>query len=290
MRFQNTDNGSWMSADIYKSKFLRKQLRKTIRVSTSIAVFTSVFLVCSKPHVLSTAYADTESPVTNNEMSKNTGIEEQTEGEDNQSQLTDDLIIADEPAIADTDLEDISEAFEDEDELEEIPEENEDEPEVEEIEEAEEVITPVLETLLVPNWEDGCRSYNITHMDYRSVTDRQSDQYELLNSDGAYTDEETGLRMYDGRIAIALGLGFGVKAGDYVNIVFENGYEFECIVGDIKANKDTDDTHRFQKYDGSVVEAITDKQYFTSTKNYPEGFRGTISQIIRLDKSYEFIN
>lgn len=284
MRYQNSSSGLWIHEDIYKSEFIKRHLTKTLFNCSNGILIMSLFLVCSKPLILSKAYADNNSTATieNSQSKYNAGAIEQTEGEeqplltnyiDTDTENEPDELIADIYVDEDVVI-DSSDATQDL-----IPADTEDEPE--------EIIS-VIETLTVPNWVSGCKSYNITHMDYRAVTDKTSKQYNLLNSAKATTDSSTGLRMIDDRIAIALGLGFNVSVGDYVNVIFENGYEFECIIGDIKDNKDTDNTHRFQKYDGSVVEAITDRHIFTGTKDYPEGFKGTIAQIVRLDKTFEY--
>lgn len=282
MSIQNNNSGTWIHEDIYKPEFIKRQITKILLKSLSGVVTVSMVLVCSKPLILSKAYADNNSTaaIETRQSKYNTGADEQTEGEDYMLPLTDNNITDESD-----DFINASDTFDLDEDI-ETPVESEEPSDI--AEEPVEEIIPILETMTVPNWIAGCKSYNITHMDYRAVTNKASKQYSLLNSSEAYTEESTGLRMIDGRIAIALGLGFNVSVGDYVNVVFENGYEFECIVGDIKDNKDTDNTHRFQKYDGSVVEAITDRHIFTGTKDYPEGFKGTIDQIVRLDKTFEF--
>lgn len=140
-----------------------------------------------------------------------------------------------------------------------------------------------IDSQTVPNWENGCKSYNYTYMSYKAITDKTSPQYPLVNSDDAYTDEETGLRMINERICIALGEGYGYKVGDYVDVILSNGEIFECIMSEEKSNKDTDDTNKYHLSDGSVVEILVDFNYFSSTAQYPEGLKGTIEELRKVD-------
>lgn len=133
----------------------------------------------------------------------------------------------------------------------------------------------------VPNNEEGCDSANFTYMDYRKVTAKNTVQYKLLNSDLAYTDEETGIRMYDGLYCVAVGSYYALP-GDKIDVTMTNGTVFHCIVGDAKSNKHTDETHRYHYKDGSVVEMIIDGEVFKSTKMYPKDLNGTIFNIYKL--------
>lgn len=138
---------------------------------------------------------------------------------------------------------------------------------------------PVLKTLAVPNDEEGCRSWNTTYMPYTAVTCVTSDQYALLNSPEAYTDETTGIRMYEGRYCIAVGSFYSQRIGTKLNLIMENGSVVKCITGDAKSDAHTDETHRYQAVDGSVAEVIVDYDYFQSTKQYPEELTGRILYI-----------
>lgn len=257
----------WMNEHIYRQAFIKKHLNQILRRCLNACVIAGVIFICSRPLI--------QSQATNNENDELRIMNYELDDGLVMNYDADDIVTAGEAEEREEDY--TAPAIEFENEIEGI-----------EIETQPEEDIPVLEVLTVPNWITECKSYNITHMDYRAVTDKTSFQHRLLNCSEAYTDELTGLRMINGRYAIAVGLGFKVTVGDYVTVVFTNGSEFECIIGDIKDNRDTDSSKRFQKYDGSVVEAITDRNYFTGSKGYPEGFNGTIDQIVRLDKSYEF--
>ena len=126
-----------------------------------------------------------------------------------------------------------------------------------------------------------CRSYNFTYMDYHKVTAVNSRQYALLYHPDAYTDEIHGIRMYDGRYCIALGYHFNAPVGTYVDVYLDNGNVIPCIVGDIKALCDTDETQTYQAFDGSVVEIVVDYDYFTmGAGQYSDIFNGTVNKII----------
>lgn len=115
----------------------------------------------------------------------------------------------------------------------------------------------------VPNWDSRCRSACFSYMGYQSVTCKTSRQYALLNSERAYTDPATKIRMVDGRYCIALAQGWGFVVGDYVDVVLENGSIVHCIMGDAKSSLECDENQQFHlKGDCSVVEVILDYSVF----------------------------
>lgn len=141
----------------------------------------------------------------------------------------------------------------------------------------------------VPNYIAGCRSNVKTYMPYTAVTSKGSDQYKLLNSSSAYTDPDTGLRMFDGRYCIAVGTGYCGKIGTKIDLVMANGNIVKCILGDVKADCDTDPTNRFHATDGSVAEFIVDYSVFNSKKdssgsvNWVDGLDGAITKVVILN-------
>lgn len=137
----------------------------------------------------------------------------------------------------------------------------------------------VLDSNAVPDGVGVCNSANKTYMAYTAVTSVSSPQYKLLRGSSAYTDTKTGLRMVDGRICIAVGTFYASKIGTKINLVMANGNVVECILGDVKSDRHTDPTHRYQAQDGSVVEMIVDYNYFHSTSQYPSELKGRISRI-----------
>ena len=110
------------------------------------------------------------------------------------------------------------------------------------------------------------------------------------------------LRMIDNRILIALGSYYTTTIGQYVDIVLEDGIVIPCILGDQKADDDTDSTHRFHKQDKSVVEFIIDSpgqnryDYSLFKSLYPsingnfsnvEEFKSPVKYIRVYDKVYD---
>lgn len=120
-----------------------------------------------------------------------------------------------------------------------------------------------------------------THMSYTAVTSTSSMQYKILRSKRAWNSKYTGLRMYDDRYCVAVGTKYG-RAGDKIDLVMEDGSVVKAIIGDIKSNKDTDETHMFQKDDGSIVELITDGSEYDRNK-VPAVLRQHIKAIVNIE-------
>lgn len=137
----------------------------------------------------------------------------------------------------------------------------------------------------VPYWLSEVHTVIKQWMDYRKVTRTSSVQYKLLNSPEAYTDANTGFRMYKDRICIAVGQGYGLAAGDYVDVVMANGSVIKCIVGDMKQVAHTDPTMRWHIADGHVLEFIVDTNCFVSDPvvTYPDEFNGVIKKLVKIE-------
>lgn len=131
----------------------------------------------------------------------------------------------------------------------------------------------------VPNNAEGCKSWNITYMDYKKVTSETSKQYWFLNSDECYTEIETGLRKVGDRYCIALGSYYTTTIGQKVDLYFEDGTVLKCILGDCKADIHTDPTNRFHSEDGSVAEFIIDGAYLKGTEAWRGLCGGTIISV-----------
>lgn len=99
-----------------------------------------------------------------------------------------------------------------------------------------------------------------TYMSYTAITDTTSNQYELQSI--AYTDEE-GFRKVGNRYCVAIGTAFNAEVGQCFDVVLSNGEIINCIVGDIKADQDTDSTHVFTSQ-GCCLEFIVDDQDLNS--------------------------
>ena len=118
------------------------------------------------------------------------------------------------------------------------------------IPETEEVIEPAIQFDIyeIPDYP-GKKTY----MSYK-VFGGKSNQKKL--QDKAITDEN-GIRMVDGRYCVAIGTMANVVIGQLVDLVLANGTIIPCIVGDVKAEKDTDPTNTFSP-NGCCSEFIVD--------------------------------
>jgi len=113
------------------------------------------------------------------------------------------------------------------------------------------------------------------YMPYTAVTNQGSRQYAVLNGADAWSDPATGLRMVGDRICIAIGQGYGMKAGDKVDVVLDDGSVVKCILGDMKALCDTDPNGLYHNTDRDVVEMIVDYNVFSrNSDQYLTVFHG----------------
>gem|GEM_PF-3666411 len=96
------------------------------------------------------------------------------------------------------------------------------------------------------------------YMDFRKITNTSSLQYQIQSE--SYTDRN-GLRYVkteDGkRYEVAVGTGYKVNVGDFVDVRLDDGAILHCVVADIKQDCDTDWSHKYAK-DGSLLEFIVD--------------------------------
>lgn len=82
-------------------------------------------------------------------------------------------------------------------------------------------------------------------------------QSALCRGASAYTGDYC-IRMVEGRYLVALGTHYTSTIGQYVDIQLEDGTVLPCILGDVKSDTHTDETHSYQKWDKSVMEFIVD--------------------------------
>lgn len=94
-----------------------------------------------------------------------------------------------------------------------------------------------------------------SYMGYTSITCKASKQYKLQQKakTGKY-----GIRTVNGRYLIAMGTYYSKNVGDKFDIKLSNGTILKCMIGDIKSDRHTDTKRQKQKYDGSIIEFITD--------------------------------
>ena len=127
----------------------------------------------------------------------------------------------------------------------------------------------------VPINAPGCHNSTYTHMNYKKITSKSTNQYVVNYDSNVYTDSDGCRRVpcsWDNEdyYLVAIGKGYGFSAGDYIAITFSSGKIIKAIVGDMKATIDTDPTERYQKYDGSVVELIVDEQLINRPQVFEE--------------------
>ena len=73
---------------------------------------------------------------------------------------------------------------------------------------------------------------------------KSSKQYALQT---LATIDDDGFCRVGGRYCIAMGSYFNVSIGQFVDLILDNGVIIPCVIGDMKANNDTDPTHMFSK-------------------------------------------
>ena len=90
---------------------------------------------------------------------------------------------------------------------------------------------------------------------YSAITNTLTPHYALEQV--AHTDDH-GFRIYDNRYLIAIGTYFKAPVGTYIDVELQNGVVIPCIVGDIKADVDTEDNNVYSLSCGCATEFIVD--------------------------------
>lgn len=71
--------------------------------------------------------------------------------------------------------------------------------------------------------------------------------------------DQDGFMKLDNRYLIAVGSRFDTVPGQYMDLVLENGVVIPCIMGDLKADQDTDSTNTFTYHSRCCSEFIIDE-------------------------------
>lgn len=131
-----------------------------------------------------------------------------------------------------------------------------------------------------------------TRQSGRNMFGRSTPQQHLQNRSGT---GKYGLRTYKGRYIVALGSHYTSTIGQYFDIIMENGSVIKCVLGDQKADKDTDPSHRYHLSDGSIVEFVVDRNHISrSVRNSGDvsdaskQFKGNIKKIVIYKKVAKF--
>ena len=111
-----------------------------------------------------------------------------------------------------------------------------------------------------------------SYMGYHTITDKTSKQYKMQQQ--AETSM-SGLRMIEGRYCMAIGTYFGASVGQYIDVVLENGIVINGVVGDIKADVDTESNNIFTSVNGCCSEFIVDADVIPNNVR----FSGNVSNL-----------
>lgn len=138
-----------------------------------------------------------------------------------------------------------------------------------------------------------------TYMDYRTVTNQNSKQYELIHNWG-WSDDEGFMRcagerdydIWDDYYFIALGSYYGTEIGAKYRITTDMGNVFYGILGDCKSDKHTNLTHQYS-FNNDIVEFIVDAKKLNKSVKYHGNaniympLNGSVTKIERIDFIYE---
>ena len=135
-----------------------------------------------------------------------------------------------------------------------------------------------------------------TYMDYRTITNKESNQYKLIQSYGwcdengfMRTSGEKDLGIAEDYYMIALGSYYGKHIGTKYKITTDTGKIFYGILSDQKADKDTNSTKQYSIYNNDVIEFIVDVKRLNKnvkimgSANVYMPLNGKITKIERID-------
>ena len=146
----------------------------------------------------------------------------------------------------------------------------------------------------VPEYDTSFKTY----MDYRCITDKNSEQYRIQQL--AWTDDD-GLRRLGDTYLVAMGTYYAEECGKAFSVEFDTGEAITVVVGDIKADCHTDINNQYSPvYDNdgnmisaNVLEFIVDTQEMTratrrlgSVENCAN-LKGNIQSITAVDAERE---
>ena len=104
--------------------------------------------------------------------------------------------------------------------------------------------------------EYGINSY-YTYMAWQNIKSPSSAQYKLREQAGMNFNEE-GFGMVNGRYVVACTSTFG-KAGDYIDVYYDNGKVMPCIIGDVKDPGDAGCNKWGHGNGHNIIEFVVDK-------------------------------
>ena len=144
----------------------------------------------------------------------------------------------------------------------------------------------------VPQVDSSFKSW----MDYRAVTNENSDQYKYINTYG-WRDVNGFMRsgadwnygITEDYYLVALGSYYGTTIGTKYKITTDTGNVFYGVLADCKANIHTDSTNRYNPWNGNVVEFIVDSNVLnpdvkiSGSANVLPQFNGRIKSIEKIE-------
>lgn len=120
------------------------------------------------------------------------------------------------------------------------------------------VVERKVHSMQIDEWANtGFKAY----MDYRFITNRSSTQWKMQQS--AVTNEH-GIRTYNGLYMVAVGTGFADSCGIKLRITLSSGTVILAITGDIKDNRHTDSSNKYDAKNRSMLEFIVDAEKISS--------------------------
>lgn len=138
------------------------------------------------------------------------------------------------------------------------------------------------EIILVRPSNNDFKSY----MPYTAITNESSKQWKLQQQ--AYTNGE-GIRCINGMPLVAIGTGWGLSVGDIALVTCDNGNNFKVVIGDIKANADTQTNNQTTSFNNCRCEFIVDvdklNSYVKQIGNMAalEEYNGYVTNIEKLE-------
>ena len=95
-----------------------------------------------------------------------------------------------------------------------------------------------------------------SYLPYKAITNKTSKQWELQQK---ATTNDDGIRCIDGIPMVAVGTGWGLWVGDIAVVTCANGNSFKVMIGDIKADRHTDEANKTTVANGCRCEFLVDK-------------------------------
>lgn len=104
--------------------------------------------------------------------------------------------------------------------------------------------------------------------------------YDLITAESIQLDlqreavtDVNGFRLIDNRYLIAVGTFCNASCGTYIDLILENGILIPCIVGDIKSDAHTDETHTY------TINTMCASEFIIDENISPAAWYGDVSAV-----------